>query len=270
MLFSIIIPTYKRESQLLACLGRLTPIYQQFPFSEYEIIISDDDLNSLDKVLFPTEIENIKIIKGPSKGPAANRNNGAKQAIGEWLIFIDDDCLPQANLLNAYLNSISYRKLNEYVFEGKIIADRLQQRFDEEAPINAKGGCLWSCNFCIKKNIFYTIGMFDESFPFPSMEDSDLNVRLSRLHPIIFIDDAVVVHPWRTITFFSQFKKRFFSFRYYVRKHHSTTLNDFRISRIKIFLGSIFSDFKLLYSFQFKGAIYFLEKMIFNFITIFI
>lgn len=270
MLFSIIIPTYKREVQLLSCVEHLTSLYQQFDSSLYEIIISDDDFNSMDKFLFPTELENIRRIKGPSKGPAANRNNGAKQAIGEWLIFIDDDCLPQANLLNSFFSAIKYRNENEYVFEGKIIADRLQERFDEESPINLKGGCLWSCNFCIKRDTFFDIGMFDESYPYPSMEDADLNERLSKIHPIIFIENAIVVHPWRRVVFFSQFRKRMLSFRFFVNKHYSTTKSDFRISRIKIFLASAFSDFKLLMGFKFGGTLYYLEKIIFNFISIFI
>lgn len=270
MIFSIIIPTYNREEQLLACLDKLAKEYQQFNPSEYEIIISDDNFSSETKISFPSGIENIRRIKGPSNGPAANRNNGAKQASGDWLIFIDDDCLPQNNILDSFFTAIKNRNENEYVFEGKIIADRLQERFDEEAPINIKGGCLWSCNFCIKKEIFYTIGMFDEFFPYPSMEDSDLNIRLSSTYPIVFSEKAIVVHPWRRVALFSNFKKRYFSFRYYVRKHHSSNLIDFRISRIKIFLGSCIFDFKLLCNFQFRGIFYFLEKMIFNFITIFI
>ena len=29
------------------------------------------------------------------KGPAGNRNAGAARAMGEWIVFIDDDCIAQ-------------------------------------------------------------------------------------------------------------------------------------------------------------------------------
>ena len=178
--------------------------------------------------------------------------------------------MPDINLISAYHNAIANKIHHQTVLEGKIITDRLQERFDEEAPINLNGGSLWSCNFCIKRDTFFDIGMFDESYPYPSMEDADLNERLSKIHPIIFIENAIVVHPWRRVVFFSQFRKRMLSFRFFVNKHYSTTRSDFRISRIKIFMASAFSDFKLLMGFKFRGTLYYLEKIIFNFISIFI
>jgi len=43
--------------------------------------------------------------QGPRKGPAANRNFGAKFSDSEWLIYIDDDCIPRTGYFNAYLNA---------------------------------------------------------------------------------------------------------------------------------------------------------------------
>ena len=39
-------------------------------------------------------------------GPAGNRNAGVKRAIGEWIIFLDDDCVAQGGFLEAYANAI--------------------------------------------------------------------------------------------------------------------------------------------------------------------
>ena len=43
--------------------------------------------------------------EGPRRGPAANRNFGARVADGEWLIFLDDDCNPRPGFLAAYLKA---------------------------------------------------------------------------------------------------------------------------------------------------------------------
>lgn len=267
MLFSIIIPTCNRNELLWQCLKLLD---QQIDSTDFEIIVTDDSNTNISKLFIENNFPTINWVLGPKMGPAANRNNGASFSNGEWLIFIDDDCLPDKNLLKNYSSAIANRKISQLVFEGKIIANREQCRFDEEAPINLNGGCLWSCNFCIEKTLFFSIGKFDEKFPYPSMEDADLNERLAKEHSILFLKDAVVIHPWRRIVFFSRFKHRLLSFRYFVRKHYSESFATFRISRMKIFIYCLFTDLILLIRFKFKGTLYYFEKSIFNFISIFL
>ena len=267
MLFSIIIPTCNRNDLLGKCLFLLN---QQESIIDYEVIVTDDGITNSAKSFVEEKFPIVRWVEGPKKGPAANRNNGAKFASGEWIIFIDDDCLPDNKLLKNYFSAISIRNKSQLVFEGKIIANREQRRFDEEVPLNLNGGCLWSCNFCIEKNLFFSIGKFDEKFPYPSMEDADLYERLAKIHSISFLNDAVVIHPWRRIIFFNHFKRRLLSFRYFVRKHYSKSFGSFRISRIKIFIYYLFTDFILLIRFKFKGTLYYFEKSIFNFISIFI
>lgn len=267
--FSIIIPTCNRNNLLELCLTQLLYSLKKINQIKCEVIVTDDSIDFNAKQLIEDKFNFVQCIKGPGKGPAANRNNGANYANGEWLIFIDDDCLPSETLLLAYFNAILNNK-DVLVFEGKIIADRQQGRFNEEAPINLNGGCLWSCNFCIHRTLFFSIGKFDENFPFPSMEDADLNERLVKNYKIVFIDKAFVIHPWRRVYLFKNFSKRLKSFSYFANKHYSRNKNTFRISRIKIFLGSLWSNFLLLEKLQFRGFFYYFEISIFNFITIFI
>ncbi|MFM6610577.1 MAG: glycosyltransferase family 2 protein, partial [Dolichospermum sp.] len=66
------------------------------------------------------------------------------------------------------------------------------------SPINESGGYLWSCNFSIQKQLFESLGGFDERFPYAAMEDVDLRLRLTQSgHKFLFIKPASVCHLWR-------------------------------------------------------------------------
>ncbi|MEI6265395.1 MAG: glycosyltransferase [Sphingobacteriia bacterium] len=270
MNYSIIIPTCNRNNLLELCLNKLLEAINVVNNLSFEIIVTDDSFNNNAKSLIENKYSMVKWVQGPKKGPAANRNNGARISTSEWLIFLDDDCMPTLNLLETYHNAVTNRKRNQYVFEGKIIADRHQERFDEEAPININGGSLWSCNFCIQRDFFNTIGQFDEQYPFPSMEDADLNERILKSYEVVFLENATVIHPWRKIKFFKNFYPKLYSYKFFVNKHHQQSKYKFRLTRIKIFVHGVLNNFILLAKFRFKGIAHYFELNLFNFISIFL
>lgn len=199
MLFSVIIPTYNRPDLLQLCLDGISPLVQELSMFEYEVIVSDDSIDDSTRTLMLTKFPQFIWLKGPRRGPAANRNNGVNKAIGKWLIFLDDDCMPSKRLLKEYSSAIQKHPVLR-VFEGAIRPVGVRTSPLEYAPVNLSGGNLWSCNFCIQKDFFYTIGLFDEKFKFPHMEDVDLADRV-RVYPeqIIFVPEAFVEHPWRKL-----------------------------------------------------------------------
>jgi GT2 family glycosyltransferase len=201
MLFSVIIPTCNRNELLSNCLYLLTKQIQTIDSSKYEVIVTDDSKDNVAKNLIEDKHPQIKWVEGPKKGPAANRNNGAKHATAEWLVFLDDDCLPKADILESY-ELLIIKNPNTKVFEGWIERERRMKSPLERAPgnSNSKGGFLLSCNFAIEKRLFFEIGGFDENFKYPHMEDYDFNHRLiaSNNKPL-FAVEAKVVHPYRKI-----------------------------------------------------------------------
>ena len=90
MTFSVIVPTCNRNDLLAKCLELLNPANQTIK-EVYEVIVTDDSKNNVAKALIEDIFTWAKWVEGPKRGPAANRNNGAKDAKGDWLIFIDDD-----------------------------------------------------------------------------------------------------------------------------------------------------------------------------------
>lgn len=196
-LFSVIIPTYHRNELLGKCLDCLAPGIQTLPFAQYEVIVSDDGVKTTAQEMIRERYPWVKWVAGLCRGPATNRNNGAKYAQGEWLAFADDDCLPDPQWLEAYAKAIVAQP-SCLVFEGRTYVDRPRKTLAEKSPANETGGYLWSCNFAIQRQLFESMGGFDERFPYAAMEDVDLRQRLTKAgYSFSFIKSASVCHPWR-------------------------------------------------------------------------
>src|SRR5262249_50229015 len=188
------------------------------PIEAYEVIVADDGFLSTAELMLQEVFPWAKWVSGPRRGPAANRNHGAEKAVGEWLVFVDDDCVPEATLLVAYARAAA--ACNCSVLEGRTLPQGDRQAADMECPINTSGGHLWSCNFAVKRRLFMEIGGFDENFLGPFMEDIDMHARLSkRGHTPIFVSEASVKHPWRPRRGFRFLALQARSAYYYVNKH---------------------------------------------------
>ena len=158
MLISVIIPSCNRKDLLAKCLDLISP-YSQTIKESFEVIVTDDSKDLIIKWLIKEEYPWVTWVDGPKKGPAANRNNGAKIAKGKWLVFLDDDCEPDKDLLHAYLLSIN-ESFSSQVFEGAILSSGKLTNPLYTAPINETGGYLWSCNFAINKESFFFFKWF--------------------------------------------------------------------------------------------------------------
>lgn len=191
--FSIIIPTCNRNKSLVNCLNQLSPGKQKELGVSYEVIVSDDSTNNASKNLIHHYYPWVKWVVGPKQGPAANRNNGASHATGEWLIFTDDDCIPDEKWLSAYY---IYTQTNLYkALEGKILPTNQDFKDLWKCPINEHGGNFWSANIGIKNDLFKEIKGFDYHFPYPAYEDTDLFYRVKKHTSVCFVKDALVYHP---------------------------------------------------------------------------
>ena len=94
MILSIIIPTYNEEEYLPVLLDSI----KEQNFKDYEIIVAD--ANSEDKTREIAEEYGCTVIEGGM--PAVGRNNGAKIAKGEYLLFLDSDL----KLTDEYLGDV--------------------------------------------------------------------------------------------------------------------------------------------------------------------
>jgi GT2 family glycosyltransferase len=215
---SVIIPTCHRNDLLARCLERLAPEAQTPSALGYEVIVSDDGTRSNAQELIRENFPWARWFVGPKKGPAANRNNGAREAKSSWLLFTDDDCLPEPVWIAAYSMAIASGKSS--VYEGRTYTEKNTKGPFWGAPSNENGGLLWSCNIAVRRDVFLKLGGFDELFPFPHMEDVDFRERLiANGNYFPFCPEAAVFHPLRPAAPITRQAMGHESYFYYARKH---------------------------------------------------
>ncbi|QDV41302.1 GalNAc(5)-diNAcBac-PP-undecaprenol beta-1,3-glucosyltransferase [Stieleria neptunia] len=218
---SVVIPTYNRTDDLCRCLECLAPYFAEdrgcSDSFAVEVIVSDDACDKSLEMLLADRFSWCRYFTGPGQGPAANRNSGARHARGDWLVFTDDDCLPRPGWIDAYA-----KYTGEFdVLEGKTTSNRKRVRLSETAPINEYGGCLWSCNFAIRRSLFVELDGFDEEYLFWK-EDQDLQQRILKSGRVIkFLPDACVVHPWKAPRAISKEHMVFAATRMFWEKHEA-------------------------------------------------
>lgn len=194
---SIIIPTCHRPKDLKHCVSTLLA---QIPADQkMDILVCDDSSDDRSKDMLAADFPGVKRLVGPQRGPAINRNAGAREAQGDWLLFVDDDCEPRPEFLSAYLNVINNTPLDQRVaLEGATHRIGTADSLLTEAPHNPDGGALISCNFAIPRKLFIASNGFDERFPMAAFEDTEFAARLQLDGgKIVFVKDAAVDHALR-------------------------------------------------------------------------
>ena len=195
--FSVCIVTFCRPVLLGQCLERVAPGYQTLDPLLYEVLVSDDcPEGSAREVVHQTAFAHC--LQGPSRGVAANRNCVAKAARGVWIVYVDDDELPEPDSLQQLYNAA--RSGDWDVIEGRVEPVGYPDSIYWYAPRVPHGGCFVLANFAILREALYELGGFDERFRC-SHEDVELGIRIQEAGlRTVFVSGALVWHPARNRT----------------------------------------------------------------------
>lgn len=195
-MLSIIIPTFNEEKYL----PRLLSSIKEQDFKDYEVIAADN--NSKDKTRRIAKKYNCKIAEG-GKRPGIGRNNGAKIARGDLLLFLDADCILNKNFLNNALRGIKNKSIGVaccyiYPYDGNV-ADKIYfSIFNKWIMLiqpffpNTPGCCIF-----VKKAIHDKIKGFDERIFL--YEEDDYIKRASKLGKFKIINYTIATSARRFI-----------------------------------------------------------------------
>ncbi|MCG3163514.1 MAG: hypothetical protein JMDDDDMK_04945 [Acidobacteria bacterium] len=205
---SIVIPTRDRSEDLRLCLRAL--VSQDFPPEGYEAIVCDDGSEEdISKVVdeFRQTGFNVRFLRQEQKGPAAARNLGIRNARGSIVAMTDSDTLPDRHWLLKLYQALANNP-DAVAVEGRVYAAN-EGEFDPlgEGPANKSGGVFLTCNCAYRRAALIEIGGFDETFPYPAYEDTELAARAQQIGRIVWEPEAVVVHPQRPLTLKAVMKK---------------------------------------------------------------
>lgn len=106
---SVIIPSYNSEAVIAQCLEKI--LEQSYPRNCYEVIVVDNASTDASAAIiksFP-----VKYWYEARPGPAAARNSALKQARGEYILFIDADCLASRDLIANHIQAHRALKLKD-------------------------------------------------------------------------------------------------------------------------------------------------------------
>ena len=140
----------------------------------FETLVGDDSPDTRTRDLLAQHHPRVIWVKGPRKGPAANRNQAARKAKGTWLIFIDDDTEPEPAFLESY-HAMAQTGTHK-VLEGRLACPDKRNSPFYRMPENLQGGLFTSGNIAFEKEIFERLGGFDEDLVV--MEDLEIGHRI--------------------------------------------------------------------------------------------
>lgn len=196
---SIVVPTLDRPALLARCLAALA---RQVDVDPLEVIVVDAGSRDIDAVVEAVgAVAGTRLVRSEQLSPAAARNAGIASALGSYVLFTDDDCVPApewASRLLAHLRaeadvvagpSINGRERSSLAAATQVVLDYVTD------PSTARQGKTFvtMTNLGCRREVAVEIP-FDERFPFAS-EDRDWCARVSALgHTIAFATDALVVH----------------------------------------------------------------------------
>lgn len=124
-MLSIIIPTLNEEKFL----PRLIQSIRKQNFSDYEIIVSDANSSDQTKeIALQNNCNFIVDVDDNHHHPAWQRNNGAKAACGDVLLFLDADTVLQEDFLEKVMKEFNSKKLSSAGFYFKFNPNKFSYR----------------------------------------------------------------------------------------------------------------------------------------------
>jgi glycosyltransferase involved in cell wall biosynthesis len=193
---SVIVPAYNGGTALTECLDAL----RGCAGPEHEVLVVDDA--STDDTAAQAEACGVRVIRLPhNRGPAGARNEGARQARGDVLFFVDADVVlaPDAlqRVTKTFGDSTVAATFGSYDAHPRAPGIVSQYRNLLHHFVHQTGRCeastFWAGCGAVRRAAFAEVGGFDATrYGNPSIEDIELGCRLRRAGHRIVLDKQLL------------------------------------------------------------------------------
>ncbi len=136
----------------------------------------------------------LRVFRQKNRGPAAARNLAIKEAQADWIAMTDDDTVPCSDWVEQILVAIQRHPFWVGI-EGRTVCP-------DPNPMghwveSLRGGSYITANMAYRRDLLEQIGGFDDSFPFPKCEDTEIAWRALQEGKIGFCPEMCILHPSR-------------------------------------------------------------------------
>lgn len=211
MKLSIIIPIWKRHVQLDIILTKLNEQAKALSITPEIVLCDSHSGNEIDVVVEKgiNNLQSLSIIHTHTKNIlAAKRNHGVSVSTGDYLIFLDDDCIPDTSFLESVFEIIHDMNVNtiycgEVRFEPELVKssnyyryrDSKHPEYNEFAPIYFNEWTFVAMNCLVARETFNRHNVFyNENFLGYGCEDHEFASHLKNRGLIIKFSKQKIYH----------------------------------------------------------------------------
>ncbi len=210
---SIIIPVWNNLPLTMQCMTALAEVTQG---ASYEVIVVDNHSTDETPAFLAGLGGDVKIITNDENlGFAKACNQGAQAAKGEYLVFLNNDTIPQAGWLSALVDEVKTHSDVAVVGSKLLYEDKTVQHagvaFSREflMPYHMYAGvpadapfvsrrrelqCVTAACMLIRRQVFAQVGGFDEGYK-NGFEDVDLCLKIGEKNwKIVYQPHSTVIH----------------------------------------------------------------------------
>lgn len=252
---SIIIITLNRKKHLSNCLNSIYNL--DYPKSKFEVVVIDGDSTDGTKEMLCSTFPKVKFVIEQRRGVAYARNTGWKNAKGELVVYIDDDCIVDALWLKRIVDSFDspeiigaggpvlylHPELIPPIFAGTPIGEF---SLGKKKRLLKTGENLITANLAVRANVFRKI-KFYESLVYNDSEDTEFcRSLLEADHKLLYVPDAPVIHniDLRRMTVPNVIKRSFISgISFYLIEKRRKSPSAITIKFLRLFLGGLIDFF---------------------------
>ncbi len=201
---SVMVPAYNAEKSIEECINSLLEL--NYPKKDLEIIVVNNASTDRTQEILNRFNGELKVLNEEKRGPAAARNKGILNAGGDFIAFIDADCVADKNWLKHIVSPLKNMAIG--VVGGKILSMQpcnkiekfCEKIHDHDKAINeAVPPYAITMNWASRLSLINEVGLFNESFI--RSQDVDLSWRIFQAGYKLFYEPKAVIYHRNINTF---------------------------------------------------------------------